>query len=365
MNDKKLVNRLNSAVVSAYKAMGFLVLALILAGLLAYLGVHGFFLVSRSWIAPTIVSPSDENILELNARTAAQSADREDLVGQRLELRARLDDMRRTVAAEESFQARFNAAVKGDRAFRARELQELVALREKQLKARKDFDEATTPYASMAKSRAETLQAASLIDRESFLTTNHQLAQIGHSNLLLAEKEVDLDTRISALRRDIRAIDALHSDGTKGNPGGSVDVLRLQKELTDSELELARAKELVVVLEENLRNIDGSIERYDHLLSAIKSSPYLKAIEGNLMVAFVPYDNIDEAQPGAGIYGCKVGFVWCERVGSVARVLDGEVTRKHPIRNMVLRGAMLEVELQDPSWAQEDILHLGGAPLFF
>jgi len=365
MNDKKLVNRLNSAIVAAYKAMGFAVLAMILAGLLAYLGTHGFFLVNRSWVSPTIVSPSDENILELNARSAAQAADREDLVGQRLELRARLDDARRIVESEEGFQERFTAAVKGDRNFRARELRELLALREKQVKARAEFDNATLPYAGMAKSRAEALQAASLVDRESFLTTNHQLAQIGHSNLLLAEKEVDLDTRITALRRDIQAIDSLGSAGTQGNPGGSLDVLRLQKELSDSELELARAKELVVVLEENLRNIDGSIERYDHLLAAIKSSPYLKAIEGNLMVAFVPYDNIDSVQPGIPLYGCKAGFLWCTRVGSVARILDGEVTRRHPIRNIVLRGAMLEVELEDPKWAQKDLLHVGSAPFFF
>jgi hypothetical protein len=51
-------------------------------------------------------------------------------------------------------------------------------------------------------------------------------------------------------------------------------------------------------------------------------------------------------------------------VGSVARILDGEVTRKHPIRNLVLRGAMLELELEDADWAQKDLLHLGDAPFF-
>lgn len=365
MNDKKLVNKLNSAIVAAYKAMGFAILAMILAGLLAYLFTHGFYLVNRSWVAPTVISPSDENILELNARSAAQAADREDLVGQRLELRAQLDDVKRIIAAEETFQGRFAAAVKGDRSFRAKELRELLVLREKQLATRNEFDSSTTPYAGMARSRADTLQAASLMDREAFLTTNHQLAQIGHSNLLLAEKEVDLQTRIGELRRHIRAIDELRSAGTSGNPGSSVDVLRLQKELSDSELEYARAKEMVAVLEEKLRNIDGSIERYDHLLAAIKSSPYLKAIEGNLTVAFVPYGNIDAVAPGTAIYGCHLGLLWCDQIGSVARVLDGEVNRKHPIRNVILRGAMVEVELQDPRWAQEDLLHLGRAPFFF
>ena len=101
--------------------------------------------------------------------------------------------------------------------------------------------------------------------------------------------------------------------------------------------------------------VDGSIERYDHLLAAIKSSPYLKAIEGNLTVAFVPYANIDNISPGIAIYGCHLGLLWCSQVGSVSRVLDGEVNRKHPIRNVILRGAMVEVELL-PTWIVATII---------
>ncbi|WP_373047760.1 hypothetical protein [Vulgatibacter sp.] len=365
MNDKKLVNTLNSTIVSLYKAMGFGVLTLILGGLLAYLGLHGFFLVNRSWVAPTVISPSDERILELNAKTAAQAAAREKLVAERLELRTRLDDAQRIIVAEESFLERFDVAMHADRSFRARELGELLALREKQLHTRREFDTSSIPYAGMAKERAQMLQTASLLDREAFLTTNHQLAQLGHSNFLLAEKEVDLDTRIQELRRDIRAIDAVSSGDAKGKPGGSVGVLKLQQERTEAELELARARELAAALEENLRSIDGSIARYDQLLAAIKSSPYLKAMEGNLTVAFVPYHNIEAVEPGEALYGCDLGLIWCRQVGSVARVLDGEVNKKHPIRNLILRGAMVEVELQDESWAMEDLLHLGHAPFYF
>ena len=363
MHDKKLVNSLNATIVSLYKAMGFLILAVILGGLLAYLGTHGFFLINRSWVAPTIISPSDERILTLNAQTAAQAAAREKLLAERLELRARLDDALRVVAAEEAFQEGFEVAVQGDRSFRARELGKLLSLRKQQEETRMSFNEVSKPFANMALGRADALQSVSLIDREALLTTHQQVAQIGHSNFLLAEKEVELETRIAGLRRDLAAIDAM-KDGARGKMGASVDVLKLQQVRTDSELDLARAREMATALEENLRTIDISIARYDALLAAIRSSPYLKAMEGNLTVAFVPYDNIAKVKPGVELHACKLGLIWCSEVGSVARVLDGEVTRKHPIRNVLLRGAMVEIELEDPNWAQEDLLHLGRAPFF-
>jgi len=363
MHDKKLVNSLNAAIVSAYKVMGFLILAIILGGLLAYLGTHGFFLLNRSWVAPTIISPSDERILTLNAQIAAQAAAREKLLAERLELRARLDDALRVVAAEEAFQEGFAAALKGDRSFRARELGKLLALRRQQEETRTNFDQISKPFASMVLGRADALAGVNLIDREALLTTHHQVAQLGHSSFLLAEKEVELETKIAALRRDIAAIDALE-DGAGGKMGASVDVLKLQQTRTESELDLARARELANALEENLRTIDVSIARYDALLAAIRSSPYLKAMEGNLTVAFVPYDNIAKVKPGVSLHACKLGLIWCSNVGSVARILDGEVTRKHPIRNVLLRGAMVEIELEDPVWAQKDLLHLGRAPFF-
>lgn len=365
MHDKKLVNSLNRVIVALYKVLGFFILTVILVGLIAYLTLHGFYLTSRSWIAPTIISPSDEHILELNARSAAQAAAREKLIAERMQLRAELEDAKRTAAAEEEFQRRFAAALAGDRAFRARELDKLLALREQHRRTREEFEPASSAYAAMARSRAEALAGAHLIDREAYLTTSHQLAQIGNAGLILAEKGVDIDTRIAALRREIAAMDAIASGGKKGDVASSVDVLRLHQHLTVSELGLARARARIETIEESLRTLDDSIARYDHLLAAIKSSPYIKAIEGNLTVAFVPYDNIENVEAGESLYGCSLGLFWCTRVGSIARILDGEVTRKHPIRNLILRGAMVEIELGDPRWARKELLHIGGAPLLF
>jgi len=50
-------------------------------------------------------------------------------------------------------------------------------------------------------------------------------------------------------------------------------------------------------------------------------------------------------------------------VGVVGHALTGEVAVKHPVRQTMLRGVMVELELRDERWAREELLHLGRPPL--
>jgi hypothetical protein len=57
-------------------------------------------------------------------------------------------------------------------------------------------------------------------------------------------------------------------------------------------------------------------------------------------------------------------MVMCHRVGSVIEVLPGEITLRHPHRERQLRGRMIELSLDEPEAARDDVLFLGGAPLW-
>jgi hypothetical protein len=361
--NQQVVNRVNSIAVNAYKALGTVLLCLILLGFTTYLSLQAFFLVGRSWVAPTVLSPTDPQILQLNAQLAQQTSARDQVLASRRDAQARLADAERTLAAERDFQERFQAALGGERASREQALRRLAVLRREYQQAREEIADSNRAYSGLSRVRTEALYGARLLNQEDHLTNNHQLAQMAQSNLTLAEHGVELETRQQELRREIQGFDAAR--GGRGGPATKMttEVLLLEREHTRSILEQARAEALRGALEKDVRALDEAAERYEKLLASIRASPHLKALEGNLTVAFVPYENLENARAGMPIYACAAKLVWCHQVGVVGAVLEGEVAVKHPIRQHFLRGVMVELQLQDGDSVQEELLHLGRPPL--
>jgi hypothetical protein len=360
----RIVARLNTVAVNAYKVVGLVVLGAILAGLLSYLTMQGFFVFSRRWIAPTILSPTDERVLRLSVQLAEQSANRDRLVGERRDLQTRLDEAQRVLAQQRTFQQQFRNALYSERAMRSHELSLLLAVRAKYVAAQDDVVAANQAYAGLARTREETLFAAHLVDRERYLTTNHQLAQMSETDLSLAQKGIDIESRIARLRRDLRSI-AVMSGGANADSSLSIDLLKLEQEYVHSTSEIAKATVVRDNLAEQLRITTSSLERFERLVAALRNSPYLRAMEDHVTVAFVPYDNLQHTYEGTPLYRCLVGIFACKRVGVTGQLLDGEVTEQHPIRNNVLRGAMVEIRLDDGAGAREKLLHVGHPPLLF
>ncbi|XXF81082.1 hypothetical protein P2318_15360 [Myxococcaceae bacterium GXIMD 01537] len=362
--NQQLANKLNSLTVSVYKVLGSLLLGLILLGLITYLGTQAFFLINRGWAAPTIISPTDPNILQLSAQAAQQASARDKLLSERREVQGRLEDAIRVSEAEHSFQQRFGGALAAQREAQDLTLQKLNSLRAEYYRARKEISESNRAYAGLARGRTDALFGARLVSQEEHLTTQHQLAQMAQTNLALSQNAVELDARLEALRRELRGLDAAQAglDG-KDALGRTPDVLLLEREYTRSTLERARADSSRQNLGEDLRALDLAVTRYEQLIATIQSSPYLRAMAGNLAVAFVPYENLENATPGTALYACSGPLVWCHEVGTVGKVLEGEVSVKHPIRQHFLRGVMVELRLQDSAAARNQLLHLGRPPL--
>lgn len=110
--------------------------------------------------------------------------------------------------------------------------------------------------------------------------------------------------------------------------------------------------------------MDVSIGRFQSLVKSIDDSPYLRALDHHVAIAFVPYDNVCSAKPGANVYACRANFVICRKVGHVVDVVGGEVTSKHPTQSIEVRGVLVEMDLVDFQAAESAVLHLGRAPLF-
>jgi hypothetical protein len=119
----------------------------------------------------------------------------------------------------------------------------------------------------------------------------------------------------------------------------------------------ATAEQYAHVLDKRLAEQKAAIER-------LGASFYLKGRAGQVVVGFVPYDNLPDARPGTTLYRCKWGLLRCSSVGKVVSVLEGEVTEHHLYNGAVKRGVMIEIQLHDASAGQDNVLFAGSRPFW-
>ena len=100
------------------------------------------------------------------------------------------------------------------------------------------------------------------------------------------------------------------------------------------------------------------------VVNRLEHSPYLRATSHNIVLAFVPYQNLKSVALGTKLYACRWGLVWCSNVGTVKSTIDGEVQDFHPHDESIQRGIYIEIELTTPSAEGNNVLFAGGKPLW-
>lgn len=336
------------ALVSAYRALGFAVLTIIVVVLVGYIVTSAFYYWNSTWVEPMVVSKTDEKVLSLQAQVATQENARDRIA-------ADLAHADRYIAVQQAFQAEFAAAIRADLTGRRNALGRARQLATSYAGARKRIEGSNRAYANASAVRMAQEYKAGLIDRSDMLSGKYQLAQITTSNLSLAERESEFETRAADLEKEAQALDAILNE-KGGDQVLSYDVLRIKQEYEMSRLETAKA----IAGREALR---ASAAREEAILEGLKQSPWLRAINDKATVAFVPYGNLDGVVAGTPLYGCGLEMFWCHQVGVVKAVLPGEVSYKHPRREKMLRGQMIEIDLEGVASAEKDVLFVGGKPL--
>ena len=334
--------------VSAYRALGFVVLTVIVAVLVGYLATSVFYFVSTRWIQPVSVSPNDERVLGPQAQVTEQQNVRDRIV-------ADLNHADRTIALHQTFQAEFARAIRADLEGRRGALASARKLADSYAAARGRIQRSNRAFASSSSRRMAQEYAAGLIDRGDMLAGKYQLAQISGATLSLSERQAEYSERAAALEAEAQALEAILS--RKGGDGAlSYQVLKVKQEYEMSRLETAKAVE-------NREVLKASLIRQDKVIAGLRQSPYLRAIEDAADVAFVPYSNMENVELGAPVYRCALEMVLCREVGKVTEILPGEVSFEHPHRERVLRGKMVKIDLDDQSAAEKDVLFVGRRPL--
>jgi hypothetical protein len=145
----------------------------------------------------------------------------------------------------------------------------------------------------------------------------------------------------------------------------TVPQARLRLELDDLDLARQDAAERKGVLELKIKDLDTRLAEQQKLVARLAGSPYIRATAEKKVVAFVPYQNLSNVQPGVRLFGCDWGLIKCHAVGKVLSVLDGEVQDVHPHDDSVQRGVMVEIDLSDPEAAEQNVLFAGSKPFWW
>jgi hypothetical protein len=341
-------------IVNVYKALGFGILTIIVFVLVGYIASTAFYYASDSWIVPMAVSPTDEKVVTLQAQLAEQQNARDRITDE-------LQQAERAIESQQTFQAEFAKAIRSDLEGRKLALSRIRELATTASRTRAAIKNQNSAYANASRRKMQQEYAAGLIDRTAMLSGKFQIAQITSSNLSLAERQAEFETRAAELEAQTRSLDAILANAQgSGSAALSYEVLRIKQEYEASRLDLAKSIEARDTLK-------AALARQDKIVTALAQSAYLRAVRDSASVAFVPYGNLSNVSKGTSLYACKLGMIFCYHVGEVLEVLPGEVQFKHPHRERNLRGqvVVLKLDRDEADAAAEDVLFVGGRPILF
>ena len=351
--------------VPIYRIISVGVLFFILIGLASYLSLTIFYFFNTNWIAPRIISPTDEHVLQTSNQLSQGILLREKLSAEKTELLVKLRAAKREMKTHRDFthQWRQSAALTvQDNLNKFGQVNGVAGTYQSETPKILDSDKA---FSSSALSEIENLYKSHLISEAEYISRKAGLAQVNTSALALQRDSVELDKERNLLRRDIESYRQVLEAKPKAEEGLSYDVLKAKKDLEESTLQIAKAQDLSEALVQEVDAMDNAITRQDRVLHAIRNSPYLKAAEDKLTVAFVPYSNAAQTKPGSAVYACSLLILVCKQVGQVADAQEGEITDRHPFYHKDLRGILVRLELTDPKWTHSPVLFVKSPPLFF
>jgi hypothetical protein len=379
----RLFKSLNTWIVSLYKVFGFGVLVALFLGMTSFLTANVFFMFNRSWIVPIILSPNNDRVLSANVAYMEQRLQADKLRTERTSIESQLTHIRHAIKLHEQFQANFVRALQVEEQTKLVKLKRLADLGRAVAANSKGLQGAAKRYKELTKQELDEQYSKRLIAQDDLIRGKYLVSQLDASDLTQKEKNDDLLERIEATRSEIRAqsesndviirsqvktgevkmLDPERFDGTRKDL--NIDVLMREQQYLSAEIAKSELASRIAPLEMQLAKMDELLAEQDKMIARLDDSPYVRvAKEGApVTIAFVSYENLSQAKPGAKVLGCYLSFVVCQKAGTVSRVIEGEVTARHPMTNRDVRGVMVEIQLADNRWAEKAALMLNRAPL--
>jgi hypothetical protein len=347
----------NEATTSNTRARVFAAVALAaFASGLAYAGKEGYRAATDSFVAPMILSPDNELVLQTKAKMGELEIERGRIV-------AEAESIDADLAAADSAVARLRTLA----STMSNALDWTKTVTEHQASAgrheRKALSEQRAVLAAMAEKQeriskeASTNLAASLISKTD--QSKEQLA-LHQVQLALLENDRARLQNEASLRQAYMAQRSLSTKGAAMMPEAIAreeQMVRIELEIShlESEQRYKRAEKKVVL---------AKLAKMDELEAQLKGRPLFRATEKSIEVAFVPYTQADGVAGGSVVYDCIWSIFHCKPVGKITEIVPGEVILPDPWGNQA-RGQYAILKLDEHESAKSKVLRVRGGSVPF
>jgi hypothetical protein len=310
---------------SIYRAVGLGLISATLGLLAFYAGLMIFFFINTTWVAPTILSSTSDKMLQFSGayQRGAQGVVTATLAKEQAQLSLEfvydsLVAAKRLLAFTETRSAGARRHL-GDKASNNVESQEIVSKFEQ---LRKSIDQSLS-----AKLITQDEATRMITGLQQFQNTS------GDALVTTITTDVAIAVQIAQIRQQVAALES------------ELKVRQASLESAEQSLKLAQAE-----------------------VQKLEKTVYFQASALGSNLAFVPYENRDVAQIGAGVYDCRLMVIVCRQVGTITDIYSDEQVIDFPMFNVrfsrTVRGFFVKLDMTEPSSMSSPIVFVGGKPLF-
>jgi hypothetical protein len=338
----------NKTVLFLYRSFALVTLYGVLALVFGYAFFMVFYAVNSSWLAPIIVSQSNDSILAMTSQlvSSKQLLDSLTLDRNRLQESIGIMQVQRTELVD--LDKQLAPAIAQEKASNKVNGVDLNVL----LERKKADNERTQGVLNDVDTLIQQLDrdlAAGLITKGDAATQRVALTQF---------KNTDTDNNVGAV---------LLRDNVRQKTAASTEFLSLLGQRATLQAQISQLDINISIGEQQLKTDQDQIEGVTRAVETLKRSPFYLVTQSPTEVkfAFVPYNNEAYAKVGAPVYDCYLNMILCRQVATVKTLFTDEQKAIHPIFKTDLRGFFVQLDMTEPQSAKSKTLFLGHKPLFF
>jgi hypothetical protein len=335
-----------------------------LCGVLTLLGYAGngiYRIATDEFVAPCVLSPDSDLVIQSKLSMAQ-------LVAERFHATTRREELDVTVEAADKAIAELEELKESA----ARGLDFTAALSEKQATSHTTDLRALARQhddlvAMVAQQEAFTTQVkkdleAGLAAKADYSRASQTLSQMKIAIIDNDRARITTESSMDEVNLTQQALRSRHKPGHIATP----EMLQQQDQVVriTTEIIKLRSERRSAIAEK--AHLDEELKMIDQLMGQLKERPTFSAADGSLIVAFVPYTQIEGVERGAQVYDCVWGLFACKSVGRVTKLLPGEVILPDPWGTLT-RGQYATMDIDDASATKSRTLrvrpqHGGQAP---